>query len=453
MNKIEMSNGTKLLLVDDLDPEDLAMVQALYSRSSESAEVHLAKVKETGSGKFMSRFYTGYNHKSIADCGDTTFFIEGVSMLAAKAIQDWPLYSGQETSTRYIDMRKQRIVDPVNSELSGSILAAWMSFYVRNQERVAIQVQKTYPKGPDEEQSHYDGAVKARTFDILRGFLPAGITTQLSWHTNLRQAGEHISGLLHHPSAEIRGFSGNLAELFQSRYQATGTIKNAGVSGVVSDVSERWAWEEQVAKEYTYSAHLHFPPRAMDKVLIHSTLNLGLLHKYKDILGSRPRGCLLPHFLTDAGQLTYSFLLDFGSFRDIQRHRNGVCRMPLLTTQYGFHPWYLAQLDEDLRGDAIGLIAKLEHDIARVSEDPVIRQYYTAFGFRVPTQVTYGLPASIYVMEIRSGKTIHPTLRLSIQEAIKTFESRFPDVKLHVDRSVDDWTVRRGTQTITEKTL
>src|SRR5579862_1764173 len=103
--------GTKLLLIDDLHPEDLAMLQALYSRSFESAEVHIRKILDGGSGKFMNKFYVGFNHKSIADCGSTTFFLEGVSMFTAKAVQDWPLYAGQETSTRYIDMSKQRIVD------------------------------------------------------------------------------------------------------------------------------------------------------------------------------------------------------------------------------------------------------------------------------------------------------------------------------------------------------
>src|SRR5262245_27953558 len=100
----------KIRLVDDLTPEDVAMLQALYSRSAESVDVHLEKVKETGSGRFMESYYVGYTHKSIADCGSTTVFIEGVSMLAAKAIQDWPLYSGQETSTRFIDFSKQPLL-------------------------------------------------------------------------------------------------------------------------------------------------------------------------------------------------------------------------------------------------------------------------------------------------------------------------------------------------------
>ena len=83
-----LDSGTKLMIIDDLNPEDAAMLQALYSRSAESAEVHLEKVKTTGSGKFMDNYVVGYGHRSIADCGTTTIFIEDVSLLAAKSVQD-----------------------------------------------------------------------------------------------------------------------------------------------------------------------------------------------------------------------------------------------------------------------------------------------------------------------------------------------------------------------------
>jgi hypothetical protein len=78
----------QLFIIDDQNPEDIAMMQALYSRSSASVQHHLEKVKKTGSGKFMESYYVGYGHESIGDCGSTTIFIENVSILAAKAIQD-----------------------------------------------------------------------------------------------------------------------------------------------------------------------------------------------------------------------------------------------------------------------------------------------------------------------------------------------------------------------------
>src|ERR1035437_4347039 len=102
----------KIFVLDEFPPQDTAMLQALYSRSIESAQTHIEKVRKT-SGKFMQLFYTNYGHKSIGDCGSTTIFIKGVSMLVAKAVQDNQLYSGQETSSRYMNMSKQHIVDPI----------------------------------------------------------------------------------------------------------------------------------------------------------------------------------------------------------------------------------------------------------------------------------------------------------------------------------------------------
>ena len=125
----------------DLHPEDCAMLQALYSRSPASVVDHLDKVLAAGSGKFMERYYVGYGHASIGDCGVTTLFIENYSMLAAKAIQDNPLYSGQEASTRYLDFAQQPMIDPYNHPASSAIQQGWMQPEIprkRTGKRVAI---------------------------------------------------------------------------------------------------------------------------------------------------------------------------------------------------------------------------------------------------------------------------------------------------------------------------
>jgi thymidylate synthase ThyX len=471
MLKKTLDNGTKLMIVDDLAPEDEAMLQALYSRSAESAEVHLDKVKQADSGKFMNSYYVGYGHKSIADCGTTTMFIEGVSLLAAKAIQDWPLYSGQETSTRYIDMSKQRIVDPVGTPESKAILDAWMSFYKGNQTRVAQTLVKRYPMRDGEKEEMYQRAIKARTFDILRGFLPAGITTQLSWHTNLRQAGDHLIGLVQHPATEIREMAHALREMLGSSYPSSGAgLSLAAVSGVDNKDQEardaRLVWERRVATEFTYPVESSLTAsitvgrvngRSIE--LLVGARNLGI-RRYAEILATRPKGCMLPHFMTDLGQYSFEFLLDFGSFRDLQRHRNGVVRMPLLDTNWGFEHWYLQQLgdpnNEDvggLRDEAVELIHVQQARIRALPGNSVERQYYTALGFQVPCQVMFGLPSLLYFLELRSGKTVHPTLRKQVHTMIKIFQKNHPDdqIALHVDMDPDDWDVRRGDQTITEK--
>ncbi len=450
---------SKLFVIDDLAPEDVAMLQALYSRSAESAETHIDKIKASGSGKFMQSFYVNYNHKSIADTGSTTLFIENVSILAAKAVQDNPLYCGQETSTRYINMSAQEITDPVKTAASQRILRAWMHFYDDNQDRVAATIAAQHPRRDNEKPETYDKAVKARTFDVMRGFLPAGITTQLSWHTNLRQAGDQLTRLRNHPSEEIQLAAAELTELLAKKYPASGFGTSvATVSGVdnrdQAAALDRCAWEKQMWAQFSHPAewpstdHGSLKP---DVMAMGCEAGLEDLQPYLPILQSRPRGCVLPHFMSDLGQFRFYGAIDYGAWRDIQRHRNGVCRTPILSADALFEPWYLDQLDADTRENAECLIVNQRAAIQQLDCPAVDKQHYVALGFCVPLQVTYTLPALLYVLELRSGKMIHPTLRRRIHKMIELFKARYPAIPLHVDMDPDDWDVRRGNQTITAK--
>ncbi len=428
----------KIFLYDEYGPEDVAMMQALYSRSAESVEKHAAKVSETGSGKFMERFYVGYGHLSIADCGSTTLFAEGVSMLCAKAIQDWPLYSGQETSTRYIDMSRQPIEDPVGTEVSKEIIRKWHEFYVSSGPAVEEHLRAKYPRKPEEDEKPYDKAIKARSFDILRGFLPAGTTTQLSWHTNLRQAWDKLSVMRHHPLAEVRGVAEGMLDILKTRYPNSFGHKR---------YAEQEAYRTDILSKYTYFAPESFP----EEFAAGTTIERESLAPYADILGKRPMKTNLPQYLRALGTFTFDFLLDFGSYRDLQRHRVGVHQMPLHTTRYGFHPWYLDQLPKDLRVVAETLIAEQVTAIGSVDASPEEKQYLIAMGFRMPCRFTFDLPGLVYLVELRSGKTVHPTLRPVAQRMADELAKRFPEVALHVDRDPDDWDVRRGSQDIVRR--
>jgi thymidylate synthase ThyX len=426
-----------IFIYDEFNPEDSAMMQALYSRSPKSVVEHVEKVKQSGSGKFMETFYVGYGHASIADCGSTTIFIEGISILGDKAIQDWQLYSGQETSTRYIDMGKQIIIDPLATPESKSILDKWMDFYINNQERIQAYLMTKYPRQAGEEELMYKKAIKARGFDTMRGFLPAGITTQLSWHTNLRQAWDHVALLLHHPLEEVRQTADTILKELKNKYSHSFTFAPS---------SEQDNYREETVKKYTY-----FLPTDRTEFKMSSTISAEELKKYQAILDSRPPKTGLPNFLGDLGTLTFNFLLDFGSFRDIQRHRNGVCRMPLLTTSLGFNKWYLEQLPEEMRTEAVKLIAEQKAAIDQLTTTPEIRQYYMAIGFNVACQFTFALPAAVYVTELRSNRTVHPSLRGIAHQMHAALMEAFPNLKLHSDLDLDDWDVRRGLADIIKK--
>ncbi|MCX6794534.1 MAG: FAD-dependent thymidylate synthase [Candidatus Falkowbacteria bacterium] len=429
-----MSN---IFVYDEFNPEDVAMMQALYSRSPKSVTEHVEKVRQSGSGKFMATFYVGYGHASIADCGSTTIFIENISILGDKAIQDWQLYSGQETSTRYIDMGKQEIIDPLHTPESKDILDSWMNFYINNQARIQQYLTEKYPRQDGEDENMYLKAIKARGFDTMRGFLPAGVATQLSWHTNLRQAWDHLALLRHHPLLEVRQTAEAILAKLKEKYAHS-------FSHILDEAQEKYRAE--TVEKYSY-----FPPLAPVEFSMETTVKSEELKKYQEIIDKRPLKTGLPNFLGDLGTFTFDFLLDFGSFRDIQRHRNGICRMPLLTADLGFNSWYLEQLPEDLRAEALDLIAKQKTKLDNLKTTPEIKQYYIAMGFNVSCRLTFPLPAAAYVIELRSNKTVHPSLRAIAHKMHRAVTTAFPNLKLYSDLALDDWDVRRGLADIIKK--
>ncbi len=429
----------RILIYDEFSPEDTAMMQALYSRSASSAQEHAEKVKKSGSGSFMERYYVGYGHKSIADCGSTTLFIEHVSMLAAKAIQQWPLYSGQETSTRYIDMLAQPLVDPLGTKKSAEIQKDWMKFYDESRAPLMEYLKEQHPLKEGENDGVWERAIQARAFDILRAFLPAGLTTQLSWHTNLRQAHDKVVRLRNHPLDEVREIGEEILGGLAKKYPHSFSHKIYETEETYQDLVEDFISYHNVAR---------FPK---DRITIASTLDETLLTAYALLIKSRPEKTNLPYELSEIGSLTSEFLLDFGSYRDLQRHRNGVCRMPLLTTKHGFQEWYLKALSSDLRKKAKDLMIKQEKAISTLKASEVEKQYYIAMGYNVFVRMTYALPAFIYVLELRSSCHVHPTLRFAVRDLAELFQEMYPKIPLYIDQNDDQWSIIRGHQTIQEK--
>lgn len=424
-------------ILDDATPEATAMLQALYSRDPRSVVEHLERVRKVGPEKFMGMYYVGYGHKSIGDCGTTTLFIEQVSMFAAKAIQDWALYNGQEASTRYLDMSKQEVLNPLANEEGLAIQNTWMELYKETLATLIPWLAEQFPRQPDQDEKVHTKAIAAKAFDIARGFLPAGITTLLSWHTNLRQAHDHLKELEHHPLQEIRDIAQEIRSGLQSKYPSSFSHKTySDQEAFLDQVAMGTYYHNPNIRDFKYTPHLRVDALCRD----HHALLLG-----------RPQKTELPRKLTKYGDIVFQFPLDFGSFRDIQRHRSGVCEMPLLTTELGFLPWYLEQLPEALLQKALKIIDLQKSRISKLTCDQFTKQYYIAMGFAVSCEFTLGLPASVYIAELRSSQTVHPTLRVIAQQMGKALKEIVPKIALYCDNSSDSWNIKRGTQDIVRK--
>ncbi|MCG8044457.1 MAG: FAD-dependent thymidylate synthase, partial [Candidatus Thiodiazotropha endolucinida] len=385
-----------IYVFDEFGPEATAMLQALYSRSSQSVTQHIDKVRSTGSSKFMESYYVGYGHASIGDCGTTTIFIEDISIIATKVIQDNPLYSGQESSTRYIDFSKQNIVDPSNSQIGQDIQKRWLDFYLSQQEELISFLEKRFPLQSGQNERIWNKAIQARSFDILRGFLPAGVCTQLSWTTNLRQAADNLVRLSTHPLEEVRLIAEDIHEKLSSKYPSS-------FSHRIDETRNNYL------KDYQAEHALLRPNRIDYEFKAESILKTSPNNHVLNTILNRPARSTLPRNVANAGRYRISCLLDYGSFRDLQRHRNAYCPLPLLTTQLGFNKWYLEQMPDSIRASANNLINEQESHISNLQntiQDQEVMQYYIPMGYNVQVELEYDLSEILYVSELRSSKTV-----------------------------------------------
>lgn len=428
-----------IFIVDDQGPEATAMLQALYSRSGDSARDHLKQVQERGSAKFMESYYVGYGHASIGDCGSTTLFIEGLSILACKAVQDNPLYSGQESSTRYIDFSKQSIIDPLKTPQSQAIIDAWMDFYLSSLEPLEAYLKERFPLAEGEKERVWDNAIKARGFDILRGFLPAGITSQLAWSTNLRQAADKLHLMRHHPLAEVRDIAQGCIDVLREHYPSSFSHK---------EYPQTEAYLAKTAAKTNYLESNFFSDDQPDLSFSSTVDNTALERAEVDVIEGRPARTNLPRYLDSYGQYTCTFDLDYGSYRDLQRHRNGICRIPLLTGERGFHDWYLDELPKDLRAKAKTLVDRQYAATRALDARAEDKQYLYPLGAKVRCQTVYTLPQMIYVIELRSQNTVHSTLRDVMHWMHKEMVQRHPRLTLHTDLDASKFDTLRGSQTI-----
>lgn len=429
-------DGVSIILVDtgaELDAEVVAMIQALQSRSNEGVEHHLTEVAKKGPQKFMASYYVGYGHKSIGDCGTFVVFVEGGSMLSAKALQDWFSYTGQEGSTRYMNFGTQRFMNPLGTPEGEHINERWRGFYVENYPLVVAHLKERFPRGDNEDQTKYDKAIDARAFDIMRGFLPAGATTKLSWGMNLRQAADQLARLRHHPLLEVQEIADAIGSALKERYPSSFSHKR---------YEETERFNEMWMKHHYYFRFFKDPGFTGDRRLFHH----GRLNLYKEVLEARPPKTELPKELASCGTIEANFCLDFASFRDLQRHRAVNQRMPILELAGGFEDWYLEELPATVNDAALDLLFAQEEAIKALEATPEEKQYYIAMGYRIECEIVGGLPALVYLVELRATRFVHPTLRKRALQMAGYLEKEFGPfgLRLHLDPDPDRFDVKRG---------
>lgn len=460
---------------DHFPPDVQAMLMALYSRSYAPIESRLPTTPESEDSlrSRLRQFYVGYGHKSIGQCGHSSVWFEGVSQLAAKAIENHPLFNGQESSTRYIDFTSQDMVNFNNMTIQ-SWQERWRALYIKALPATIEKIKLEYPfEEPtvtlgaigdmqvnlaDKQGLHiadisqdearveiikktrttWNNTIKARAFDICGSLLPAGVTTNVVMSTTFDTFNDHFGEMLHHPSSEMRHIAREAIRGIEKKYP--------DATGGVDKLFGRYA--------YVNSSYFYAPE---DNFLIPNSGEVGPYLRKSQLqsaaiallLDKRNRFEELPRHVQMANRYRLQGFLDFRSFRDLHRHRNGVWLMPLLTTKYGFEQWYLDNLPEDIATEVKVLAAEMQYAFSPYGGQMAVElQYAIPMGFRVPMSYDCHLGSLLYLFERRTDKTVHQTARRYMQESYRQFNNLGMPFNIHIDMDEDNFTLRRGTQTV-----
>jgi thymidylate synthase ThyX len=464
------------------DPEVVAMLQAYNSRSFMSIKDRLLKfgidvdapeepdtILDSVRASF-AEYYVGYGHDSIGQCGNIPVFFEGVSLLYAKVLQNNKLYNGQETSTRFIDFTSNVPVTPGTygsreHDLYSTIQRNLLNLYARILPAITENIAHRFPLQKDQDEKEWKRAVKAKAFDITRCLLPAGCRTNVSFYGSISNLRESLEKMLCHPLAEVNtGASTALLRLakryptsFEKPYHKEEhrvVLKESkqvlGLSYSTKSLSPRFLTRLGANSSITQDSFTFLPPEKLE------------------FLKNRPRGLKVPPIFNPYGKFCIDSTLDFGSFRDIQRHRNCHINLPLLTTELGFHPWYLEKLEDYSNGPNLGAqpkqnFAKDTQDILEQNLELLIRakefdsqwlsnqQYAIPLGYKVPLNIDLALDQMFYIAELRSSRHVHETLRPLALDITKYLEEWLPGVPVYADREQAEFFVSRGKQTIEKR--
>ena len=457
------------------NPEDNAMLQAMYSRSDKSIKERIKDLEKLDSGKFMSQYYVGYGHGSIGDCGSVTVYIEEVSMVASVAIQHHMLYNGQEMSTRYIDFRNQGFYNPLSGteheRTFAELYEKFREFYVSVQDDLTDRYAKEYPysmySADGVNERVWRNAVKAKALDKAREFIPVCTHTSLSLHGSISALRDNATRLLSidydglTETAEIaKGLIDTLAEnVPNSVGEMEDFIKTADKILPACFVLDDFGLNETNSTTSAKVVSLSSPD-------IPDSDELSYHHALRSCLrtgGDKTRFPIGVSILDP--RITVLGVMSYGAYRDVHRHRTLYrdCSLPTLSSSKFSN--CLNYLSDERKQEFIDLVNLANDKLGGLEGEPV--NYLAILGTPVTVALSGQLDAWNYFISLRSGPSVHYDVRnfiRSMREQMKklldtdddiyhkqTLRTLLNYVSPTLDDQKDDLYIERGKQTIEKK--
>jgi thymidylate synthase ThyX len=409
------------------------LVQSIVAGDLNPADYPAAVAFTTDKARaFHEKYILGYGHGSCAEHATVHVALEGISILAAKAIEDCRIGTAfTEKSTRYVSFTRdthldlftlgvpEEFLNDATKAVEGLLLA-----YTAAVDALTTQAAEAFPGATTTARNGW-------VFDRARALLPCSIPTSLGMTLNGRSAAAMIRKLKAHPLPEVRDLAVELEDAVahvlptlvrhaqvepgrESRRQrvlaaSDGCAETGGLAGPVPAVSVVWspapdAWGAVLAEAIVQDADAAGQPDRQ-----HPDDYGVLLDAYLGARGSHePVGRALEAITGDV-----YCTMNFAAWRDVQRHRMTSAAPVRL------HPRSALQVSADIPNpDAWQAARWAASDVGAyllAAGLPDVAQYVLPMGTMVHCRLRANLRALFQFIELRSRPEGHDDYRVVAQ--------------------------------------
>jgi thymidylate synthase ThyX len=439
-----------------LTPELLAATGARYSRNNEGLEAILAKIDPQRLDASVDAIFKmiDYGHQSIADMAPVAMFIDGVSLWLAYYV--WtlcPTAGGQESSTRYIQLGREGLIDPEILGIPAADRTAWQQAmedaFAAYQEALAdwdriVQEKPEAARIPDclhqdpdpKTRKKVERMIRNYNFDRARYFLPLAASTNLMLVMSARGWVTLCQHLCSHPLPEARTLGEAIAD--RLRFCAPRLIRHACrtdsfVAGIAAEFAE-WttAARHQPDGRFQPGGELEHPVNAYLDVLPAAGVDNAQMAQDLHCHANRYAwfGANLRRTAVRFGYQAVAI----AEIRDLNRHRTGNKFCPLVPQ--GFYA-----ADDEIPADLDAARRRQFHQRREVGRrlnaealdklracDPSYL-YWTLLGTQFPFEHTTTADKFIYEAELRTGIGAHYRYAAHLRDSLTLWYQRYPETR------------------------
>ncbi|MCS6940378.1 MAG: FAD-dependent thymidylate synthase [Roseiflexus sp.] len=457
------------ILLDEFIQAPEADFQAIVALSADAAAHQIVAVHRAEA--FYERVLIGYGDDSVAELGGAHVACEGVSNIAAKALEDNRIgISPLEKSTRYVAfnrkvegryryLREATIMASRHASAYEAAMDHLFDTYSALIEPTLAAVRAHIPRDEGVSERAYASATRARTFDLLRGLLPMATLTNVGLFGNGRAFEYLLTKLYASPLAELQSLAAALQRALDDQipsfvkraksergraYQAYLRETRQETQALTDAVAHRLREIASPAADAAPVTLVAFDPDAEARVVAailypHLDAPLAEARALADAMTADERASLIRAYVGRRGsrfhrpgrafeeaRYTFDLLADIGAYRDLQRHRMLTQERQRFGVQHG----YVVPPEIDEYGLGEPFRAALERAgavVATIAADlPEESQYAVPFAYRVRWRITLTLREAYHLCELRSAPQGHPGYRRIAQEMYRQIAAVHP---------------------------